>query len=171
MEDHVIVPFIDDILITDQDDSLRAYWSNYASLPMMDDGVITWYKKKNGKFLQGVFDQLEIDTGLNFERVTDKAEAEIINKRTRKWKDPSWTNYRGIAQWTPDNRQWTLTTLRPVKYARSTMVHELGHALGLSHPEDHWKERDTIMSYYRDKTNRYFYKKDLDTLTGLYYPG
>ena len=171
MEDHVIVPFIDDILITDESDSLRAYWSDYASLPMMDDGVITWYKRKNGRFLQGVFNRLEIDTGLNFKRVYDKSEAEIINKRTRQWKDPSWSNYRGVANWKADTRQWTLTTLRPIKHARSTMVHELGHALGLSHPEDHLQERDTIMSYFRDKSNRYFYKKDLDTLTGLYYPG
>lgn len=50
MEDHVIVPFIEDIAITDEEHSLRAYWSDYASLPMMDDGVITWYKKRMAGF-------------------------------------------------------------------------------------------------------------------------
>jgi len=171
MEDHVIVPFIGDIEINEGDNSISDYRTDNASLPMMDDGVITRYKRKNGRFLQSVFNKLELDTGLNFERVYDKTQAEIINKRTRKWEDPSLSNVRGRSEWTVDHRQWTLTTLRPIRNARSTMVHELGHALGLSHPEDHWEERDTIMSYYRDKTKRYFSKKDLDNLTGIYYPG
>ena len=166
MEDYN-VPVIGEVLEYDKE-SLRAYWFEYASKPMLDDGEITWYKKKNGGFLQGVFDRLEEDLGINFTRVDKHRDAEIVNKRRSKWSDGSTTR-TGNARWSPDERVWHLTTKRGIRHARSTMVHEIGHALGLTHPKNLYFTYDTIMSYGRDRSKYYFFERDIDELTGMYF--
>lgn len=150
------------------EDDLRGYWVDFASKPMMDDGVIKWNStsKKERKFLKNVFRKLEDDvTGLKFKKVKNPEVAEILFRKTR-----YFDNYftLGRAEWRPADPRWKLTVRHSITNRRSTVVHELGHALGLAHPEEHEKETDTIMSYMRDKSSRYFYPKDLDYLTGIY---
>ena len=150
--------------------SLVGYWAQYASVPMMDDGTIYWYQKGKANYLQKVCDRLELDTGLNFERTDIRSEAEIISKRRRRF-DPELNLgpfTRGYAQYRGTEQRWHVVVKRGVPNIRSTIVHELGHALGLDHPQDHSEETDTIMSYNRDRSSRYFYPKDIDYLTGLY---
>ena len=57
---------------TVSEDDLTAYWVDFASKPMMEDGVIKWNSssKKERRFLKGVFARLEDDvTGLKFKKV------------------------------------------------------------------------------------------------------
>ena len=137
-------------------------WAETYSLPMMDDGTITWYTERNGGFLRKLFNQLEEDVpSLNFKKVRNPDDAEIDIYRTNDLPK----NWLGVARGMPSD--WTLEIRKGRKHM-STIVHEIGHALGLDHPESHWDDRDSIMSYYRDRSIASFYPKDIDELTGLW---
>lgn len=148
-----------------QGDTLISYWASFASLPMVNDDVVYWQSKGKAKFIQKVFNKLEEDIGVDFERVKRPKRAEIMFKKVKKFDNP---DLLGSAHWTPEDPRWKITIATKFKNRRSTVVHEIGHALGLGHPEDHAIETDTIMSYNRDRKSRYFYPKDIDYLTGLY---
>ncbi len=58
---------------------------------------------------------------------------------------------------------------------KSTLIHELGHTLGLSHPKNdptniHWTTEDTVMSYNKpaDKWSDWFSEKDLSALKSMW---
>ena len=161
----VVIPGVE---IRDEQKGLEAYWCGYASLPMMDDGKIRWYSEGKSKFLRKTFRKLEEENiGLDFKRTRKEHKAEIVIDKTREdlLGKPS---VRGLARWSPDDPVWRLTTKKGIEHRKSTVVHEIGHALGLTHPENHARETDTIMSYNRDLSLRYFTDKDIDCLTGIY---
>ena len=133
---------------------------------MFDDGVITWHSKRDIPYLQQSIDQLERRCDLEFERVKRKKGADIIVKQVKKEKHPGWL---GQAEWSAGtNYRWELSVLRKGK--PSTIVHELGHALGLDHPEDHLANRKTIMSYARDFSRTRYWRQDLVNIDEIYNP-
>ena len=152
--------------IVKDENSLIAYWVEYASLPMMDDGVVYWYRESGPKrFIRQTYKRLEKDTNLKFRRTRDYDKAEINHFMVDEYEGNPYQT--GEASWTSDERVWQLSAKR-WKYKKGTIVHEIGHALGLTHPENHGAETDTIMSYYRDRSIKYFTPKDIDYLTGIY---
>ena len=143
-------------------DNLVGYWFESASLPMYEDGVIRWYA--DDKESKRGFRYIEKVTGINFRRTRNIDIAEIVSERGP-IDNPLVS---GLAEWRSDDPVWRLT-VREGKRFRSTVLHEICHALGMDHPEDHRVETDTIMSYKRDKDIKGIYPKDIDILTGLYF--
>lgn len=141
-------------------DPLIGWWAGTFSRPMYDDGVITY--SATG-YYRKVFNRLEKDTGIDFQRV--KADAEI----TCLWEDPHMPGAVGLAS-SDTPGKWTLRTMpkKEYKYAPSTAAHEIGHSLGLQHNH----ELDTIMSYNRNKSQvTYFTPLDIaaiETVFGVF---
>jgi hypothetical protein len=148
------------IVLNDSDD-LIGEWAPVASLPMYDDQVIRWYADDRGS--RRSFKHIERETGINFKRTKNIDKAEIISDRGYTG-NPTWS---GVAKWSSDDPVWKLTTRKGGKY-RSTILHEICHALGMTHPENHAANTDTIMSYNRDRSIKKLFPRDIDILTGLY---
>ena len=127
-------------------DNLIAWWAEDSSLPMYDDGII-YYKAPKSHYRK-VFKKLERKTGLNFERVKRIDDAEIVCEIEYIDDDINGYGYFN----TKFKDKWHLTVDGRGQYYRKTMAHEIGHALGLDHP-DH-SRTDTIMSYGSDRYNR-----------------
>ena len=147
--------------INDEGDGLVGYFAEHCSLPMYDDGTIYWHT--NDRQTKRAFRSIEKQTGINFKQTRDINKAEIIAERGP-LDNPLMT---GCAEWRSDDPVWRVK-VREGKKHWSTILHEICHTLGMTHPEDHAAETDTIMSYKRDKSRKKLYQKDIDVLTGLY---
>ena len=145
-------------------DEIIAPWAEFASLPMYEDNKITWYTRGNANFLELKLEELESDIGVDFKRVKKKRKAEIRYKKIKEFDNPLQL---GNAYWHPNDPVWRLKVKRG-KENRSTQLHEFGHALGLGHPEDHYANTDTIMSYARDRTIHDFFKRDKEAIKRIY---
>ena len=160
----------DGAIVTKSDEAdLLGWWVDIASTPMMADGVIKWNSTSRAerRFLKKLTAQLEIDVpGLKFQKVKNPEIAEILFRKTERFDDYFTL---GLAYWTETDPRWKITVRHDISNVAALLVHELGHALGLGHPEDGRCERDTIMSYHRDKSIHYFHPKDIDLLTGIYF--
>ena len=147
-------------------ENLIGEWVDVASIPMLNDGVITWHSKREMPHLEQSIAQLERKCDLEFERVNRKRDADIVVKRVKKEKYQGWL---GQAEWSSNtNYRWELSLLR--KGEPSTAVHELGHALGLEHPQDHLANRKTIMSYARNFSRTRYWRQDLVNIDEIYNP-
>ena len=129
---------------------------------MYADGVITY---SGQGYYNKIFKRLEKDTGINFQRVKNPAEAEI----NCLWEDPKIPGVAGIAFGDRNNGdpRWTLKTMPKNMYGRykPTAAHEVGHALGLQHNH----ELDTIMSYNRNKqVATYFTPLDIAAINTVF---
>lgn len=133
---------------------------------MQDDGVISWYSKTDVPYLENSIQQLEQKCDLEFEKVKRRRNADIIVKHVNKLQDPEWL---AVAEWgAATDYRWSLRILRDAP--ESSVVHEFGHALGLSHPADHYANTKTMMSYARNHERTKYWKQDLVNIDEIYNP-
>ena len=148
-------------------ESLIADWYGFASLPLMSDGVIKWHAVGEEAILSDAMSLLEERCDLNFKRVNRRRRAEI---RVVRQNGLIEGRSAGRAEWGHHTKfKWKLRVVNDPRYT-STVVHELGHALGLAHPDHHGENRKTMMSYLRDPQRNHWWRQDYVNLNEIYNP-
>jgi hypothetical protein len=133
---------------------------------LYDDGVITYKAPAKSDFVKA-FRKLERQLGIDTERVKKRGKADIICNYSDDLIDGK---YAGLCSYRRDKRGREYNVLEVVEdrwYSQSTVVHEIGHALGMDHPADH-SRTDTIMSYGAPGDLPWFTRLDRQVLRYLY---
>lgn len=121
--------------------------SNLPSLaeyePYQNDGYSSLTRSQRANF-RDVVSIVEASAGIKFVEVNEGGMIEVMNTSGSSW--GGWAGYPSVDEYYYDSYQYLVIdnsgNYNEGSYAYLTMLHELGHALGLSHPH----EGDLILS-------------------------
>lgn len=131
---------------------------------LYDDGIITYKAPRKSDFSRA-FNKLERTLGIKTKRVNNFNKADIVcqYKSTGNWAGVHMVNIND-----KNGKKYSKIEVTPNQWwTQSTVVHEIGHALGLGHPDD-MSRTDTIMSYGAPGDLPWFTKLDRKVLDYLY---
>ena len=151
-------------------ESIIAEWYEIASLSMLNDGEITWWAKREEPLAVMAFNSFEHKCDVDVRRVTKRRNADIKILRRKNFIDGYAS---GRASWgVSTGYKWKIEVVKEIEgYETETaIIHEIGHALGLHHPEVHHLNTDTMMSYRRNHNRKRWYKQDIVNLNEIYNP-
>ena len=151
-------------------ESLIAEWYDFATLSMLDDGEITWWAKKPEPLAVLAFDSFEDKCEVNVRRVVKRRNADIKIVRRKNFIDGYAS---GRASWGKDTKyKWKIEVVNEIEgYDTETaVIHEIGHALGLNHPEVHHLNPKTMLSYRRNPHRVKWYKQDILNFNEVFNP-
>ena len=129
------------------------------------------HSSSNSNYIRSVFNNLDPFISLDFNEVFNANEATF---RIYSVSDFSGWDTSTVGQVENNNNYWDILWLdssSDLNFNRNTIIHEIGHSLGLSHPNEDptnslWDTDITVMSYNKsiDGWNTSFTSNDLQAL-------
>lgn len=132
-----------------------------------DDDRLTFWTPKGRDDFDRAMDKVEDEFGIRTTRVSQKSKADVVCSYEDELINGKWAGFCAYTKHDSGKKYNDIQVVEGKRYSQSTVVHEIGHALGLAHPDDH-SRKDTIMSYGASPTLPWFTSVDEQAINYLY---
>ena len=134
---------------------------------LYDDKRITWWSPKGKDHFDDAMNKLERQLGIRTTQVRNKRNADIVCNFNDELINGRWAGICRFKKREDGTKYQEIEVAEGRWWSQSTVVHEIGHALGMDHPDDHSRD-DTIMSYGAPGDLPWFTSLDKQVLAYLY---
>lgn len=160
VSESLFVPHMQSVLAWDGDFNINYYIEDYpGDYQLFNGDIVVAYEHsfEDELYIQNIFNALDSLLGLSFTRVFDKTTADIDIYSVQEnfsWEDTIVGQVQPVVRGAYWDVLWKDTDgLEELSQLdKYSIIHEIGHALGLSHPNEDpynslWNSTDTVMSY------------------------